>query len=77
MTERKNDCDWALTTWKGSRLHQHQIHLALPFREKLKIVEQMCDRTRELLSQREKAGLPYIDPLTGKAVRPVPRIPGT
>lgn len=70
MTVRKDDIDWSLTTWKGSRRSQHQAHLALSLRQKLEIVEQMCDRNRESMARRKKAGLPYIDPYTGEAVRP-------
>jgi hypothetical protein len=69
MIESNNEIDWSLTTWKGSRLNQHQVHRALPLREKLRIVEEMCDRNRAFIAQRKKAGLPYIDPYTGEAVR--------
>lgn len=69
MTASNNEIDWSLTTWKGSRLNQHQTHLALSLREKIRIVEEMCDRNRAFIAQRKKAGLPYIDPYTGEVVR--------
>ena len=33
--------DRGLTTWKGSRLRQHREYLALPFRRKMEILEEM------------------------------------
>lgn len=33
--------DWSLTTWKGSRLRQHREFLALPFRRKMELLEEM------------------------------------
>jgi hypothetical protein len=51
--------DWSLVTHEGVRLHQHRQFLALPFIEKLKRLEEMCEvaawfeaRRRE----REEAG---------------------
>lgn len=62
--------DWSLTTWKGSRLEQHRAFLALPFRRKLELVEEMCDRVRFIAESRRRQGLPYRDPYTGEIVRP-------
>lgn len=36
--------DWSLTTWKGSRLRQHREFLALPFRRKMELLEEMTQR---------------------------------
>jgi len=48
----KNNCedtaDWSLTTRKGSRLRQHREFLALPFRRKMELLEEMCGRARKL-----------------------------
>jgi hypothetical protein len=62
------EIDWSLTTWKGSRREQHRAHLALPFRRKIELIEEMCDQTRSIIETRRQKGLPYIDPWTRKAV---------
>ncbi len=66
----KDDIDWSLTTWKGSRRQQHQELLAFTFRQKLESVEEMCDLALRFLEYRKKNGLPYIDPYTDQLVRP-------
>jgi hypothetical protein len=68
MLESKNEIDWSLTTWKGSRRDQHQTYLALPFPTKLPLLEELCNRGQESLARRKKAGLPCIDPYTGEVV---------
>ena len=60
--------DWSLTTWKGSRREQHRMHLALPFRRKIELIEEMCDQARSVIEARRQKGLPYIDPLTDRVV---------
>lgn len=62
--------DWSLCTWKGSRREQHRSYLALPFRRKLELLEEMCDHVRWTMENRRRQGLPYVDPHTGKIVRP-------
>ena len=37
------DCDWTAATWEGSRRRQHQAFLALPFRDKLAVIEDLAD----------------------------------
>jgi hypothetical protein len=37
------DIDWTLTTWEGSRRRQHREFLALSFREKLQVVEDLAE----------------------------------
>ena len=65
-----NGVDWSLCTWKGSRREQHQTYLALPFRRKLELLEELCDHARFMLEDRRRRGLPYLDPYTGEVVRP-------
>ena len=50
--------DWSLTTWKGSRLQQHREFLALPFRRKLEVTEEMDDHARQTLERRKHADCP-------------------
>lgn len=67
----KNDgIDWSLCTWKGSRREQHRSYLALPFRQKLELLQEMCDFARGMMASRRRRGLPYVDPQTGGVVRP-------
>jgi len=40
--------DWSLTTRKGSRLRQHREFAALPFRRKMELLEEMCERAEKL-----------------------------
>jgi hypothetical protein len=61
--EEESKIDWSLTTWKGSRLQQHREFLALPFRRKLEVIEEMADHCRRTLESRKERGLPYIDPV--------------
>ncbi|HEY5793295.1 MAG TPA: hypothetical protein VIS74_08350 [Chthoniobacterales bacterium] len=63
------DIDWSQMTWKGSRLLQHREHLALPFRRKIELIEEMCDQGRRSIEARKRRGLPYIDPYTDQVVR--------
>lgn len=48
-----DDIDWTLTTWEGNRRRQHAEFRALPFREKLVILEQMSEVTAALIGKRE------------------------
>ncbi len=68
-SDEESTIDWNLTTWKGSRLQQHREFLALPFRRKLELIEEMEDHGRRTLEWRKASGLPYIDPFTGQLVR--------
>jgi hypothetical protein len=68
-SDEESRIDWNLTTWKGSRLQQHREFLALPFRRKLELIEEMEDHGRRTLEWRKARGLPYIDPFTGESVR--------
>ena len=42
-----SDSDWKLVTWEGQRLAQMQEFHALPFSEKVSIIEEMADLARE------------------------------
>jgi len=72
-SEEESKIDWSLTTWKGSRLQQHREFLALPFRRKLEVIEEMDEHGREVIEWRKAKGMPYIDPDTDELVRPSPR----
>jgi hypothetical protein len=65
----QSEIDWDLTTWKGSRLHQHREFHALPFRRKLEVVEELDDLGRRFRENRKSQGLPSIDPATGDLAR--------
>ena len=71
MTNLADDrLDWSLTTWKGNRLRQHREFLALPFRRKLELMEEMCESARRIMEIRKREGLPYRDPQTGEVIHP-------
>lgn len=44
--------DWSLTTWEGNRRAHHRAFLALPFREKLLIIEQFGEVAEMLARSR-------------------------
>jgi hypothetical protein len=51
-----DDIDWSLTTFEGNRRRQHEEFRALPFREKLKVIEQLStvmDFVRRESSERD------------------------
>ena len=62
------DIDWSLTTWKGSRRKQHEEFHAIPFSQKLEIIEEMNQHALATLDERRARGVPYIDPYTGERV---------
>lgn len=35
--------DWSLTTWEGNRRRQHLEFRRLSFREKMKVIEELCE----------------------------------
>lgn len=37
--------DWSVTTFEGNRLRQHQEFMRLTFREKLLVIERLCELT--------------------------------
>ena len=62
---------WSQCTSKGSEIAQLRVWMKLPLRAKLEALEALSELSLRFLEQRKKAGLPYIDPYTGEAVRPV------
>jgi hypothetical protein len=48
------DTDWTAATWEGSRRRQHQAFLALPFRDKLAVIEDLADLAA-FFTERSKA----------------------
>ena len=50
--------DWSLATWEGNRRRQHQDFRALPFREKLKVLEELGEVARFFAERRKARGLP-------------------
>jgi hypothetical protein len=54
--------DWTVATWEGSRRRQHLEFLALPFREKLAVVEEMADLVAFFTERRRARGLPVREP---------------
>ncbi len=67
MAERT---EWSAATWEGNRLRQQREFLALPFREKLMIIEQMGDVVSFIAERRRSHGLPMSSsaPLSGEEV---------
>lgn len=50
--------DWGVASWEGHRRRQHQEFQALPFREKLVVIEQLGE-VADFFSERRRArGLP-------------------
>lgn len=35
--------DWSLATWDGNRRRQHREFFALPFRDKLRVIEELAE----------------------------------
>jgi len=50
--------DWSVTTWEGNRLRQHQEFMALSFREKLAVVEQLGETAAFFAERRRARGQP-------------------
>lgn len=47
------ETDFRQTTWAGSRRAQHAAHLALPFRRKIELIEEMCALAKHLAGKRK------------------------
>jgi hypothetical protein len=45
--------DWSLTTFEGLRRHQHQEFMALSFREKIAVIEQLEQIAASFTARRE------------------------
>ena len=68
IAKSTTEIDWSATTWAGSRRHQHQEFYAMPFSEKLKVVEEICDLARTIARQRLERGEPVVLP-GGRVIR--------
>ena len=49
-----DDADWNSTSWEGNRLRQHREFLALPFREKLRRLEELAEVAEYLAKRRRE-----------------------
>jgi hypothetical protein len=50
--------DWGVASWEGHRRRQHQEFRALPFRDKLVIIEQLGEVAAFFAERRSARGLP-------------------
>lgn len=50
--------DWGVASWEGHRRRRHQEFLALPFREKLVVIEQLGEVAAFFSERRRARGLP-------------------
>lgn len=50
--------DWGVTSREGHRRRQHQEFLALPFRDKLVVIEQLGEVAAFFTERRRARGLP-------------------
>jgi len=50
--------DWEVASWEGHRRRQHQEFLALPFREKIVVIEQLGEVAAFFSERRLARGLP-------------------
>jgi hypothetical protein len=59
MSEREH---WDSTTWEGNRRRQHRDFLALPFRQKMQVIEDLGEVARFFAARRRARGLPVREP---------------
>lgn len=57
MSEARDDIDWSVTTWEGSRRGQLRRALALTLRERLEAMEGLADVSRRLQEMRARGEL--------------------
>lgn len=57
MSENRDDIDWSLTTWEGSRRAQLRHALTLTLRERMEAVEGLADVARRLQEMRAQGEL--------------------
>ena len=72
MSEARQDIDWSLTTWEGSRRAQLRHALELTLRERLEAVEGLADVVRRFEEMRARG---EFTSASGDAVT-VPVAPG-
>lgn len=58
--------DWSLTSWDGNRLRQHREFLALSFREKLEVMEELSEVAAFFAERRRARGLPVWERARGE-----------
>jgi hypothetical protein len=66
--------DWSSGTFAGSEREQLRRWSRLTVRQKLQALDEMCALARRALAERQRRGLPYIDPDTGQAVQFAPMV---
>ena len=54
MSENRDDIEWSLTTWEGSRRAQLRHALTLTLRERMEAVEGLADVARRLQEMRAR-----------------------
>ena len=54
MSEKRDDIDWSVTTWEGSRSAQLRRALTLTLRERLEAAEGLADVARRLQEMRAR-----------------------
>jgi len=64
MSERRDDIDWTLTTWEGSRRAQLRHALAMTLRERMEAVEGLADVARRLQDMRVQGELKTVSKST-------------
>lgn len=64
MNESRDDIDWSLTTWEGSRRAQLRHALTLTLRERMAAVEGLADVSRRLQEMRAKGELRAVSQAT-------------
>ena len=62
MSEDKQDIDWSLTTWDGSRRAQLRHALTLTLRERMEAAEGLADVARRFQQIRAQGGFKPVSP---------------
>jgi len=75
MSESRDDIDWSLTTWEGSRRAQLRHALTLTLRERMEAVEGMADTARRLREMRAQGELKSGSKATEASGAPAPAAP--
>ena len=69
MSDNREDIDWSLTTWEGSRRAQLRYALTLTLRERMEAVEGMGDVVRRFDQMRRegafRSGAHRTEPVEG------------
>lgn len=62
MSKNRDDIDWSLTTWEGSRRAQLRHALTLTLRERLEAAEGLADIARRFGEMRERGEFTIVRP---------------